>query len=204
MTRFVLASGSPGRLATLRAAGIDPEVVVSSVDEAAFRASSVAELVEQLAIAKAVDVAGLIGPAALVLGCDSLLDLDGRAVGKPATPQGAIKQWQAMRGRRAVLRTGHALIDTERDEARSAVVSTTVSFAPVTDAEIAAYVGTGEPLRCAGGFTIDGLGGWFVEGVGGDHHNVVGLSLPTLRSMLLELGHQLADLGYPAGTEPIR
>jgi septum formation protein len=150
-----------------------------------------------------VDVAGC-SALALVLGCDSVLDLDGRAVGKPATSEGAIKQWQAMRGRRAVLRTGHALIDTERDEARSAVVSTTVSFAPVTDAEISAYVGTGEPLRCAGGFTIDGLGGWFVEGVGGDHHNVVGLSLPTLRSMLLELGHQLADLGYPAGTEPIR
>jgi septum formation protein len=204
VTRFVLASASPGRLATLRAAGIDPEVVVSSVDESAFRASTVAELVEQLAIAKAVEVTGRIGPAALVLACDSLLDLDGRAVGKPATSEGAIKQWQTMRGRRAVLRTGHALIDTERDEARSAVVSTTVSFAPVTDAEIAAYVGTGEPLRCAGGFTIDGLGGWFVEGIGGDHHNVVGLSLPTLRSMLLELGHQLTDLGYPAGTEPIR
>jgi septum formation protein len=202
--RFVLASASPGRLATLRAAGIDAEVVVSSVDESAFRARTVAEQVEQLAIAKAVEVAARIGPAALVLGCDSLLDLDGRAVGKPTTSQGAVKQWQAMRGRRAVLRTGHALIDTERDEARSAVVSTTVSFASVTDAEITAYVCTGEPLRCAGGFTIDGLGGWFVEGVGGDHHNVVGVSLPTLRSMLLELGRQLTDLGYPAGTEPIR
>jgi septum formation protein len=202
--RFVLASASPGRLATLRAAGIDAEVVVSSVDESAFRARTVAEQVEQLAIAKAVEVAARIGPAALVLGCDSLLDLDGRAVGKPTTSQGAVKQWQAMRGRRAVLRTGHALIDTERDEARSAVVSTTVSFASVTDAEITAYVRTGEPLRCAGGFTIDGLGGWFVEGVGGDHHNVVGVSLPTLRSMLLELGRQLTDLGYPAGTEPIR
>jgi septum formation protein len=204
VTRFVLASASPGRLATLRSAGIDPEVVVSSVDESEFRASSVAELVEQLAIAKAVEVAGRTGPAALVLGCDSLLDLDGRAVGKPTTSQAAITQWRAMRGRRAVLRTGHALIDTERDEARSAVVSTTISFAPVNDAEIIAYVGTGEPLRCAGGFTIDGLGGWFVEGVGGDHHNVVGLSLPTLRSMLLELGYQLTDLGYPAGIEPIR
>jgi septum formation protein len=204
VTRFVLASASPGRLATLRAAGIDPEVVVSSVDESAFRANTVAELVEQLAIAKAVDVAGRTDEAALVLGCDSLLDLDGRAVGKLATPQDAIEQWQAIRGRRAVLRTGHALIDTARDEARSAVVSTTVSFAPVADAEIAAYVDTGEPLRCAGGFTIDGLGGWFIEGVGGDHHNVVGLSLPTLRSMLLELGYRLTDLGYPAGLKPIR
>ena len=204
MTRLVLASASPGRLATLRAAGIEPEVVVSSVDESAFHVSTVAELVEQLAIAKAMDVAGRTTAPALVLGCDSLLDLDGRPVGKPATPRVAVEQWQAMRGRRAVLRTGHALIDTARDEARSAVVSTTVSFAPVTDAEIAAYVGTGEPLQCAGGFTIDGLGGWFVEGVGGDHHNVVGLSLPTLRSMLLELGYQLADLGYPVVTEPIR
>jgi septum formation protein len=204
VTRFVLASASPGRLATLRAAGIDPEVVVSSVDESAFRANTVVGLVEQLAIAKAVDVAGRTDEEALVLGCDSLLDLDGRAVGKLATPQDAIEQWQAIRGRRAVLRTGHALIDTARDEARSAVVSTTVSFAPVADAEIAAYVDTGEPLRCAGGFTIDGLGGWFIEGVGGDHHNVVGLSLPTLRSMLLELGYRLTDLGYPAGLKPIR
>jgi septum formation protein len=204
VTRFVLASSSPGRLATLRAAGIEPEVVVSSVDESAFRANTVAELVERLAIAKAMDVAGRTDAAALVLGCDSLLDLGGRAVGKLATPQDAIEQWQAIRGRRAVLRTGHALIDTARDEARSAVVSTTVSFAPVTDAEIAAYVGTGEPLRCAGGFTIDGLGGWFIEGVGGDYHNVVGLSLPTLRSLLLELGYQLTDLGYPAGIKPIR
>jgi nucleoside triphosphate pyrophosphatase len=203
VTRFVLGSASAGRLATLRAAGIEPEVVISSVDELAFRANTVAELVEQLAIAKAVDVAGRMDAAALVLGCDSLLDLDGRAVGKLATPQDAVEQWQAIRGRRAVLRTGHALIDTARDEARSAVVSTTVSFAPVTDAEIAAYIGTGEPLRCAGGFTIDGLGGWFIEGVGGDHHNVVGLSLPTLRSMLLELGYQLTDLGYPAGIKPI-
>jgi septum formation protein len=204
VTRFVLASGSPGRLATLQAAGIEPEVVVSSVDESEFRANTVADLVEQLAIAKAVDVAGRTDAGALVLGCDSLLDLDGRAVGKLATSQAAIEQWQAIRGRRAVLRTGHALIDTARDEARSAVASTTVSFAPVTDAEITAYVGTGEPLRCAGGFTIDGLGGWFIEGVGGDHHNVVGLSLPTLRSMLLELGYQLTDLGYPAGSKPIR
>jgi septum formation protein len=203
VTRLVLASASPGRLATLQAAGIEPEVVVSSVDESAFRASSVAELVERLAIAKAVDVAGRTD-AALVLGCDSLLDVDGRAVGKPATSEAAVEQWRAMRGRRAVLRTGHALIDTARDEARSAVTSTTVSFAPVTDAEIAAYVGTGEPLHCAGGFTIDGLGGWFIEGVGGDYHNVVGLSLPTVRSMLLELGHQLTDLGYPAAIKPIR
>jgi septum formation protein len=204
VTRFVLASASPGRLATLQAAGIEPEVVVSSVDESEFRANTVADLVEQLAIAKAVDVAGRTDAGALVLGCDSLLDFDGRAVGKLATSQAAIEQWQAIRGRRAVLRTGHALIDTARDEARSAVASTTVSFAPVTDAEITAYVGTGEPLRCAGGFTIDGLGGWFIEGVGGDHHNVVGLSLPTLRSMLLELGYQLTDLGYPAGSKPIR
>jgi septum formation protein len=164
----------------------------------------VADLVEQLAIAKAVDVAGRTDATALVLGCDSLLDVNGQAVGKPATPQAAIEQWQAMRGRRAVLRTGHALIDTAHNEARSAVASTTVSFAAVTDAEIAAYVRTGEPLHCAGGFTIDGLGGWFIEGVGGDYHNVVGLSLPTLRSMLLELGYQLTDLGYPAGIEPIR
>lgn len=203
MTRFVLASASPGRLATLRAAGVEPEVIVSDVDETRITAASPAELVEQLAIAKAVAVSARVSGPALVLGCDSMLDIDGRAVGKPAGPEQAVEVWRAMRGLSGVLRTGHALIDTATDQARAVVVSTTVNFATVTDAEIDAYVRTGEPLGCAGGFTIDGLGGWFVDGVSGDPHNVVGLSLPTLRIMLTELGHTLVDLGYPTVTEPI-
>lgn len=202
MTRFVLASASPGRLSTLRRAGLRPEVVVSDVEES-VAIDDPAALVEHLAIAKALAVAARLSGPALVLGCDSLLDVDGTAVGKPHTAERAAAQWRAIRGRKAVLRTGHALVDTAHDRARSAVVATTVSFADVTDAEIAAYVASGEPLNCAGAFTIDGLGGWFVTGVGGDPHNVVGVSLPTVRVLLAELGYTLADLGYPTVTEPI-
>jgi septum formation protein len=195
---LVLASASPARLATLRAAGIEPEVAVSGVDEDAITATSVTDLVEQLAIAKAIAVVGQLDQPALVLGCDSMLDVDGQAYGKPSSTDSARRRWQALRGRTAVLRTGHALIDTSNDQARSVVVSTTVSFADVTDAEIDAYVATGEPLQVAGGFTVDGLGGWFIDGISGDHHNVVGLSLPTVRLMLRELGYALTDIGYGA------
>jgi septum formation protein len=203
VTRFVLASASAGRLATLRAAGIEPEVIASDVDEASITGADTADVVERLAIAKACAVAESLRGPAVVLGCDSLLDLAGVTAGKPADAAAARRQWQAMRGRTGVLCTGHAVIDVSTDQLRSAVVSTTVTFGPVSDAEIEAYVATGEPLGCAGSFTIDGLGGWFVESVIGDHHNVIGLSLPALRRMLLELGYTLADFGYPFVTEPI-
>jgi len=197
--RFVLASASPARLRTLRSAGLAAEVIVSGVDEDAITAGSARELVQLLADAKAEAVARLVadGPA-LVLGCDSLLEFDGVALGKPADPAEAEARWRQMRGGRGVLYTGHRLIDVARGRRASAAVATTVHFADVSDAEIAAYCASGEPLQVAGAFTIDGLGGWFVEAIEGDHHNVVGLSLPALRGMLAELGHQLADLGYPA------
>lgn len=195
--RFVLASASPARLATLRAGGVEPEVVVSDVDESAITAPSVAELVGLLATAKARAVAARLGAAALVLGCDSLLELDGVPLGKPGTPDEATRRWHLQRGRSGVLHTGHTLIAADGREITE-VGSTTVRFADVTDAEITAYVDTGEPLQVAGAFTVDGLGGWFVEAIEGDHHNVVGLSLPLLRRMLGRLGLSLTDLGFGA------
>ena len=192
--RFVLASASPARLQTLRAAGVEPEVIVSGVDEDAITAETPAELVQLLSQAKASAVEpGLTGDA-LLLGCDSLLELDGLPLGKPGTAAEATARWQRMRGRTGVLHTGHTLIDVASGRRLTRLASTEVDFAEPSDAEIAAYVATGEPLVVAGAFTVDGLGGWFVEAIRGDHHNVVGLSLPLLRRMLLDLGHSLADL----------
>jgi septum formation protein len=196
--RFVLASASPARLATLRAAGIDPEVVVSGVDEDAISADSTDELVVRLAEAKAAAVAERVG-AALVLGCDSMLDLDGRALGKPGTVAAARARWHEMRGRTGTLHTGHCLIDTATGRRTSAGAATDVRFGDVSDAEIEAYCGTGEPTAVAGAFTIDGLGAWFVDGVVGDPHNVVGVSLPMVRRLLGVLGHGLDAIGYPPG-----
>jgi septum formation protein len=191
--RFVLASASPARLATLRRAGVEPEVLVSGVDEDALTAPSPAQLVQVLADAKAATVAA-IAPDALVLGCDSLLELDGVALGKPGTPAEAIRRWRQLRGREGALHTGHRLIDGGSGQTSGRTASTVVRFADISDAEIERYVATSEPLNVAGAFTIDGLGGWYVEEVRGDHHNVVGLSLPLLRRMLLELGYAVTDL----------
>jgi septum formation protein len=196
--KFVLASASPARLATLRAAGLDPEVLVSGVDESAITADTTAELVQRLADAKLAAVVDRLDEPAVVLACDSLLELDGRPLGKPGTADAAVERWRAMRGRSGILHTGHAL-HGPAGTARC-TVSTTVHFAAVTDAEIDAYVATGEPLAVAGAFTIDGLGGWFVERVEGDHHNVVGVSLPALRTMVRDQGLELTDLGYPSSS----
>ena len=197
MVRFLLASASSGRLRTLRNAGVEPEVEVSGVDEDAITAASPAELVQVLAHAKAATVAGRQRGDLLVLGCDSMLELDGVALGKPSSAEEAIARWKTMRSRTAVLHTGHTLIEVAGSATARVldrVASTEVRFAEPSDAEIAAYVGTGEPLRVAGAFTVDGLGGPFVRGIEGDHHNVVGLSLPLLRDLLAELGHSWTDL----------
>jgi septum formation protein len=196
--RFVLASASPARLATLRRAGVTPEVVVSGVDESAITAPDTATLVARLAAAKAGAVAARVDPDTLVLGCDSMLDLDGVALGKPASAEDAVAQWKSMRGRSGVLHTGHALLLGSRSLVE--VGATEVRFADVDDAEIAAYVASGEPLAVAGAFTVDSLGGWFVESIRGDHHNVVGLSLPLLRQLLRSMGLALTDLGYPGSS----
>lgn len=194
--RFVLASASPARLQTLRAAGVRAEVAVSGVDESQVSGSP-AEVALTLAVAKAEAVAGS-WPDALVLGCDSVLELDGQAHGKPRDADEAIARWRGMRGRSGVLHTGHCLIDTGSGRRSSALASTVVHFGDLTDEEITAYVGTGEPLRVAGAFTVDGLGGAFVEAIEGDYHNVVGLSLPLLRRLMDELGYRFIDLWQAA------
>jgi septum formation protein len=196
VTPLVLASASPARLATLRSAGIEPVVIVSGVDESQLDGLPPAELALQLAELKCATVAAGDGvpDGALVLGCDSVLELDGEAFGKPADADEAIRRWRAMRGRSGVLHTGHSLRDTGSGRVAAATGSTTVHFAEVGDDEIAAYVATGEPLAVAGAFTVDGLGGAFVTGIDGDHHNVVGVSLPLVRDLAAELGHSWTDL----------
>ena len=185
MTRLVLASASPARLATLRSAGLDPEVLVSGVDESQVHSTDPAALAGELARLKARAVAPKV-PDAVVVGCDSVLGLDGAVHGKPADPAEAVARWRAMRGRSGVLHTGHCVIAPGGREVLRAA-ATTVHFADVTDREIEAYVATGEPLQVAGAFTVDGLGGAFVRGIEGDHHNVVGISLPLLREMFAEV-----------------
>lgn len=202
--RLVLASSSPARLATLRAAGLRPDVEVSRVDEDAVAAAAgplaVADLVELLASAKADDVATRVSGDAVVIGGDSMLEIDGAAHGKPGSDDAVLARWRAIAGRTGVLHTGHRVLLVRGGEVvRSAgrVSSATVGFGSPTEAELAAYVASGEPQQVAGGFTIDGLGGWFVERIEGDHHAVVGLSLPTVRALLADVGVGLLDLGWP-------
>ena len=190
--RFVLASKSPARLRVLRSAGLDPVVVVSGVDESTVTGPP-ADVALTLAVRKTMAVAPRCADS-LVLGCDSLLDLDGEALGKPADRDDAIARWRRMRGRSGVLHTGHCLVDTATNRQAAQVASTTVYFADLTDDEIEQYVATGEPLAVAGAFTIDGLGGPFVERIDGDPHNVVGVSLPLLRELVAQLGHRWTDL----------
>jgi nucleoside triphosphate pyrophosphatase len=190
---IILASASPARLAVLRGAGLDPKVIVSGVDETAFTASGPAELVERLAVAKASAVAAKVN-GGIVIGCDSMLDLDGRALGKPSSPDEARARWRSMRGQAGTLCTGHCVIDTGTGRSTSAVAETTVRFGEPSDAEIDAYVATGEPLHVAGAFTLDGRGGWFVAGIDGDHGNVLGISLPLLRALLAKLGIDVTSL----------
>ncbi|MDJ0375223.1 nucleoside triphosphate pyrophosphatase [Streptomyces sp. H10-C2] len=191
---LVLASASPARLALLRQAGLDPRVVVSGVDEDALTAANPAELAKVLAEAKATVVAAELTGGELVIGCDSVLELDGEALGKPADAAEATARWQAMRGRSGVLRTGHCVIDTAIGKQVSATASTTVRFGSPDDAEIAAYVASGEPLYVAGAFTLDGRSAPFIDGIDGDAGNVIGLSLPMLRRLLADLDVRITDL----------
>lgn len=190
--RTILASASPARLATLRAAGIAAEVIVSGVNEDQITSTDAANLAAALAQMKCRAVAEQIEADALVIGCDSVLAFEGEIFGKPAGPVEAAGRWRRMRGRSGVLHTGHCVRRNREEFVETA--STIVHFADISDAEIAAYVATGEPLNVAGAFTIDGLGGAFVTGIEGDHHNVVGLSLPLLRDLVGDLGITWTDL----------
>jgi septum formation protein len=249
--RLVLASQSPARLATLKSAGVTPDVIVSGVDEDKVLADAAdrfgeldpADAVLVLARAKAEEVTSRLeaaaddaeadgslveraelsaGPAdpsvepahplvepvetlsdVIVVGCDSMLEIDGEIVGKPADAETARERWRSMRGRKGVLHTGHWVVDL-RDDASGgtggtlgSTSSTTVWFADIDDDEIDAYVATEEPLYVAGAFTIDGLGGPYIDRIEGDHHGVVGISLPLLRELLAELNIPWRTLRTP-------
>ncbi len=189
---FVLASASPARRRLLQNAGIEPVVCQSDFDESQIQLSDPVELVQTLALHKAQAVVGQFNDA-LVLGCDSVLSIRGEIHGKPANSEEAIARWKQMRGTVGDLYTGHALIDVSQDKTLVRCGITRVYFADISDACIAAYVATGEPLKCAGCFALEGRGGLFVEKLEGCHSNVIGLSLPLLRQMLSELGYEATD-----------
>lgn len=205
MTRLVLASASPARLAVLRQAGVDPLVIVSNVDEDALieahRDASPERLVTLLAAAKARESAARlpvdVAADCVVVGCDSMLAVDDAIWGKPGTVEVARARWQAMAGRLGVLHTGHSVIRIHNgvptyDETQSA--ATSVQFASPSPEDLDAYLASGEPLKVAGAFTLDGLGGWFVDRIDGDPSNVIGISLPLLRRLLRGAGVRVSDL----------
>ncbi|MBB2991265.1 septum formation protein [Mycolicibacterium iranicum] len=206
MTRVVLASASQGRLRVLRQAGIDPVVIVSDVDEDALIESMDADtppeaVVAKLANAKALSVAAKLPNEllsdCLVIGCDSMLYLDGTLRGKPGSAEEALRQWDSMAGTTGHLLTGHALLrltagvitHTEGDTG-----STTVHFGRPSDIELQRYVKSGEPIGVAGAFTLDGLGGWFIDRIEGDPSNVIGISLPSVNAMIRRTGLSVSDL----------
>ena len=222
---ILLASKSSGRLATLRAAGVEPLVRASSVDEEAVlhelaqrrrttglatpsaaeqvqalaRAKALDVAVQALARAKALDVATSTDPqdAEVIVGCDSMLEIDGRVVGKPVNAADARERWRTMSGSTGTLHTGHFLVRAVDGAIAEGVSSATIRFGSPSQTEIDAYIASGEPLGCAGAFTIDGLGGAFIEGIDGDPHGVVGISLPLLRRLLADLGVRWTDLWAP-------
>ena len=206
VTRLVLGSASSGRLAVLRGAGIEPLVVVSGVDEDAIIAelgpqAPAGQVVIALAAAKAEAVAAVldaeVASDCVVVGCDSMLEIDGRLCGKPDSADAARAQWESMGGRAGLLHTGHCVLRLRSGSVvqhKAQVGSTTVHFAKPSAADLESYLGSGEPLGVAGAFTIDGRGGWFVDRIEGDPSNVVGLSLPLLRRLLDAAGLSISDL----------
>ncbi|KUI45256.1 septum formation inhibitor Maf [Mycobacterium sp. IS-1590] len=206
MTRVVLASASSGRRKVLRQAGIDPLIVVSGVDEDAVvaeldHAATPAQVTVALAAAKADAVVAELDPAVgadcVVIGCDSMLFRDGTLVGKPASAEAALAGWQQMAGSSGQLHTGHCVIRLQDNRIACRLAeaeATTVHFASPSRSDLEAYVASGEPTAVAGGFTLDGLGGWFIEGVHGDPSSVIGIGLPLVRGMFERAGLSLADL----------
>jgi len=193
---IVLASASPSRQRLLKSVGISPMVVVSGVDEedSAYSQLSPRELVIALAIVKAHTVKEKINYPAIIIGCDSTFEFEGKSLGKPGTPENAIARARSLSGKSGVLHTGHCFIDTDKGIEISDVVSTRVHFAQMTDHEITGYVATGEPLNVAGGFTLDGLSAPFIAGIEGETSNVIGLSLPLLRNAINSLGYEWFEL----------
>lgn len=191
MPKIVLASQSTSRKRLLIDAGLNPEIIVSHVDEETdfFNAMTPADMVIALAISKAHTVRELIDYPAIIIGCDSTFDVDGLSFGKPGTPEIARERARAISGRSGLLHTGHCIIDTEKGIEIADRVTTQVTFSELTDEEIEDYIASGEPLQVAGGFTLDGHGSPFIPVIQGDYTNVVGISMPFLRAALTELGY---------------
>ena len=194
----MLASASPARLALLRAAGLAPHVMASGIEEEGVEGLTAEDaartLAERKADAVAARLAATTDPATLVVGCDSMLSIDGEVRGKPASADQARDWWRTQQGRSGMLVTGHAVVDTATGRRACAVARTVVRFGAPSDDELDAYIATGEPLTVAGACTIDGYGAPFVDGIDGDHGTVLGLSMPLLRRLLGELGVAITDL----------
>jgi septum formation protein len=191
MPRIVLASQSTSRRRLLEDAGLKPTIIVSNVDEETdfFNAMAPIDMVIALAISKAHTVREMIDYPAIIIGCDSTFDVDGVSFGKPGTPEVAIERAQKISGRTGLLHTGHCIIDTEQGIEIADRVTTKVTFSEMTEEEIADYVASEEPLHVAGGFTLDGFGSPFIPVIEGDYTNVVGVSMPFLRSAMKQLGY---------------
>ena len=196
MPKIVLASTSPSRLRLLRSVGLEPIVIGSNVDEEdpTYAAMSPREMVIALAIVKAHTVAKEISEPAIVIGCDSTFEFEGKSLGKPLTAANAIARAKALSGKTGILHTGHCIIDTAKRIEVSDIASTPVKFATMSDDEIKSYVATGEPLNVAGGFTLDGLSAPFIAGIEGETSNVIGLSLPLFRNAINSLGYKWFEL----------
>ena len=191
MPKVVLASQSTSRRRLLEGAGITPIVIVSHVDEETefFNAMSPADMVIALAVTKAHTVREQVDFPAIIIGCDSTFDVDGISFGKPGTPEIAKERALAISGRSGLLHTGHCIIDTVQGREIADRVTTKVTFSEMSDLEIDDYIASGEPLQVAGGFTLDGFGSPFIPVIEGDYTNVVGLSMPFLRSAMSQLGY---------------
>ena len=191
MPRIVLASQSTSRKRLLEGAGLTPTVIVSHVDEETefFNSMTPEDMVIALAVAKAHTVREQIDYPAIIIGCDSTFDVDGVSFGKPGTAEVAVERAKKISGRTGLLHTGHCIIDTERGIEIADRVTTKVTFTDMTDEEIADYVASEEPLHVAGGFTLDGFGSPFIPVIEGDYTNVVGISMPFLRSAMKQLGY---------------
>jgi septum formation protein len=188
---IVLASASKSRRRLLESAGLSPKIMVSNVDEETefFNSMNPSDMVITLAITKAHTVREQIDFPAIIIGCDSTFEFEGKSLGKPGTPEIAIERAKRVRGKSGVLHTGHCIIDTFKDREISDRVSTRVNFAKISDEEIIDYVSTEEPLHVAGGFTLDGFSSPFISSIEGDYTNVVGISMPFLRMASAQLGY---------------
>jgi septum formation protein len=196
MPKIILASASVSRRRLLESAGLTPTIMISHVDEETdfFNALSPSDMVIALAITKAHTIRESIDFPAIIIGCDSTFEFEGKSLGKPGTPEVAFARAKRVQGNSGLLHTGHCVIDTSKDREISSIVTTKVSFDSMSDAEISDYVASGEPLHVAGGFTLDGFSSPFIPSIEGDYTNVVGISMPFIRKAFAQLGYSWPEV----------